>query len=101
MRFSHVAVTALLSGLTVSGAPTTSDDTAISDLAKQAYDKTQEQLSQAQKRSPNDSACSVKDLRVRREWGTPFQEPTKGLHQSGPMSAREASTHASYCCIRS
>jgi tyrosinase len=70
MRFSHVAVTALLS-LTVSGAPTTSDDTAIADLAKQAYDKTQEQVSQAQqKRSSTGGSCSLKNIRVRREWGS-------------------------------
>ncbi|GAB7326364.1 hypothetical protein MBLNU13_g10398t1 [Cladosporium sp. NU13] len=69
MRFSHVAVTALLS-LTVSGAPTISDDTAIADLAKQAYDKTTEQLSQAQKRSSEGGSCSLKNIRVRREWGT-------------------------------
>ena len=70
MRFSHVAATALMSCLTVSGAPTTSDDAAVADLAKQAYDKTQEQLSQAQKRSSQDASCSLKNIRVRREWST-------------------------------
>ena len=70
MRFSHVAVTALISGLTVSAAPTTSDDTTIADLAKQAYDKAQEQVSQAGKRSPEEGSCTLKNLRVRREWGT-------------------------------
>lgn len=69
MRFSHVALTALLSSRTVSAAPT-SDETAIADLAKQAYDKTQEEVSQAQKRSSHTESCSLKNIRVRREWGT-------------------------------
>jgi tyrosinase len=69
MRFSHVAVTALVSSWTVFAAPT-SDDTAIADLAKQAYDKTQDEVSQAQKRSSHDGSCSLKNIRVRREWGT-------------------------------
>jgi tyrosinase len=69
MRFSHVAITALVSFWTVSAAPT-SDETAIANLAKQAYDKTQDEVAQAQKRGLHGGSCSLKDIRVRREWGT-------------------------------
>ena len=96
MRFSHVAVTALLSGFTVSGAPTTSDDTVIADLAKQAYDKTQEQLSQAQKRSSRDSSCSLSNrqpllrLELRRD-STTSSPPTS--IRPRPSTTQQTSSH--------
>lgn len=70
MRFSHVALSALASSLAVSGAPTADDETAIANLAKQAYEKTQEEVTSEQKRWLGGNTCSLSKLRVRREWGS-------------------------------
>lgn len=69
MRLSHIALAVLTSSLTVSAAPT-SEENAIAQLAKQAYDKTQQEVNQAHKRSTHGGSCSLKNIRVRREWGS-------------------------------
>ena len=70
MRFSGVALTALLTSQFASAAPTSDDEVAVADLAKQAYDKTREEVTSTPKRSLGGNACSLRNLRVRREWGT-------------------------------
>lgn len=70
MRFSLLATTALVGSLTASAAPTSGDDSTVANLAKQAYDQAHEALSSEQKRNPGESSCSLKNLRVRREWGS-------------------------------
>jgi len=70
MRFSRVALSALLTSQTAFGAPTLDDEVAVADLAKQAYDKTRAELTSTLKRSLGDETCSLRNLRVRREWGT-------------------------------
>jgi hypothetical protein len=63
MRFSGIALTALLSSQFTSAVPTSDDDVALADLAKQAYDKTrQEVTSTTPKRSPHDAnTCSLRN----------------------------------------
>ena len=70
MRFSGVALAALLTSQFASAAPTFDDEVAVADLAKQAYDKTREEVTSTPKRSLGGNACSLRNLRVRREWGT-------------------------------
>jgi tyrosinase len=70
MRFSGVALTALLTSQFASAAPTSDDEIAVADLAKQAYDKTRIEVTSTPKRSLSDNTCSLHNLRVRREWGT-------------------------------
>ena len=70
MRFSSVALTALLTSQFASAAPTSDDEVAVADLAKQAYDKTREEVASTPKRSLGGNTCSLRNLRVRREWGT-------------------------------
>lgn len=74
MRFSGVALTALLASPFASAAPTLDDEVAIADLAKQAYDKTRQEVTSMPKRSlhddNNNNTCSLRNLRVRREWGS-------------------------------
>jgi tyrosinase len=71
MRFSGVAFTALLTSRFASAAPTIDDELTVANLAKQAYDKTRQQVTSTPKRSLHDNnTCSLRNLRVRREWGT-------------------------------
>jgi tyrosinase len=71
MRFSGVALTALLASPFASAAPALDDELAVANLAKQAYDKTRQEVTLTPKRSLHDkNTCSLRNLRVRREWGT-------------------------------
>ena len=67
MRFSGVALTALLTSQFASAAPTSDDEVAVADLAKQAYDKTREEVTSTPKRSLGGNTCSLRNLRVRRD----------------------------------
>jgi tyrosinase len=78
MRFSGVALSALLTSQFASAAPTIDAEVAIADLAKQAYDKTRQEVTSTPKRSLHDKdTCSLRNLRVRREWGTVSRKQRK------------------------
>jgi tyrosinase len=99
MRFSPFALVALLNPCAVCGIPTNSD-TVIAELSKQAYNNARKELSSKQERSLYDTKhCSLRNLRIRREWGSLSKKQRKSYIEAvkclQEKPARTPSTEAS------